>query len=256
MGGNLSSELKSSKYRKREVVDLRKMEIDKLPPTIGTLLCKQLLLAENDLTTLPEEIGKLVNVEVLDASKNRITSIPIEVGQIKSLKELFLNNNKLFCTPLPAKLGDLRQLTKLDLSGNQLDELPVDLSNLEHLEYFDLSDNQLQSFPMEFEPAQGVASRDLWMDQVAGAQRLAQSAHYIAKPDRSARSTVHTQRQLQQASDAPRGVVPHDLTDRPRPQGEPTSPIRAIARQLACTQEAQHQKSTDLSLANGYWIAL
>ncbi|EGG17880.1 leucine-rich repeat-containing protein [Cavenderia fasciculata] len=151
MGGNLSSDLKSSKYRKREIVDLRKMEIDKLPPTIGALLCKELLLAENDLTTLPEEIGKLSNVQVLDVSKNRITSIPLEIEELShmvSLTELDLKvNPPLSYVP---SLANLRQLKKLSIRNLQISHLPMGVGLLSELQELDMRDNpQLKEVPYD-----------------------------------------------------------------------------------------------------------
>ena len=64
MGSGLPKYLSKGKVKKMETVDLHKQNIAELPPNVGGLKCKQLLLAENDLTSLPSEIGKMANVEV------------------------------------------------------------------------------------------------------------------------------------------------------------------------------------------------
>lgn len=147
MGSNLAKEL--DKNKKKESVDLRKRGIQELPPNISNLKCKELLLAENDITTLPDEIGKMAYLETLDASNNRLNGLPFEIGQIRTLKELNLSYNKLFFSPLSPALGKLASLTKLDLSNNQLDELPSELGNLASLQTFILANNQLKVFPPE-----------------------------------------------------------------------------------------------------------
>jgi Leucine-rich repeat (LRR) protein len=150
MGNAVDKEFK--KYKNKETVDVRKKGVQELPENIGKFLakCKELVLAENDITTLPDDIGKLPNLLILDASNNRINGLPFEIGQLKTLKELNLANNKLFFAPLTPELGKLKDLTKLDLSNNQLDDLPAELGNLASLEWFNLSHNQVKVIPPEF----------------------------------------------------------------------------------------------------------
>jgi Leucine-rich repeat (LRR) protein len=147
MGNALAKDFE--KLKKKEVVDLRKRALTELPTTIGLLRCKELILAENDVVTIPDEIGKLPNLEILDFSNNRINSIPPEIGDLKLLRELIIHNNKLFFSPLTPDLGRLSALNKLDLSHNQIEELPVEIGNLENLETFILSHNAIKFLPPE-----------------------------------------------------------------------------------------------------------
>lgn len=87
MGNSAAKEIE--KHKKKEVVDLRKKGITELPPAIGVLKCKELILAENDITTIPDEIGKLPNITHLDVSNNRLTGLPPDIGQLKTLKVSF-----------------------------------------------------------------------------------------------------------------------------------------------------------------------
>lgn len=105
MGAGLDKELQSKKVKRAETVDLHGRMVTALPAAIGGLGCKTLILADNDLTSLPPEIGKLAKVEVLDASKNRLNALPPEIGDLKTLRQLFLANNKLFFSPLTPKIG-------------------------------------------------------------------------------------------------------------------------------------------------------
>jgi hypothetical protein len=48
---------------------------------------------------------------------------------------------------LPARLGDLRELTRLSLNSNQLAELPTSIGELEQLRILELYDNRLRALP-------------------------------------------------------------------------------------------------------------
>ena len=47
-------------------------------------------LNNNQLTSLPAEIGQLTSLTELYLSDNQLTSVPAEIGQLTSLKELDL----------------------------------------------------------------------------------------------------------------------------------------------------------------------
>lgn len=71
----------------------------------------------NNLTgSLPAEIRKLTNLEVLNASNNKMTGIPAEIGQLSKLKTANFTNNDL--SGLPLEIGNLKNLETLDLRGN------------------------------------------------------------------------------------------------------------------------------------------
>jgi Leucine-rich repeat (LRR) protein len=91
----------------------------------------QLSLASNRLSgTLPPELGRLTDLQVLGLSSNQLTgSIPSELEQLTNLLELSLNNNQL-SGALPQTLGQMTDLQYLDLSSNQLSgRLPCSLAN-------------------------------------------------------------------------------------------------------------------------------
>jgi internalin A len=93
-----------------------------------------------------------------------LTSLPAEIGQLTNLTMLDLSNNQL--TSLPAEIGQLTNLTMLDLSNNQLTSLPAEIGQLTNLTMLDLSNNQLTSLPAEIGQLTNLTMLDLRHNQL------------------------------------------------------------------------------------------
>ena len=52
-------------------------------------------LYSNQLSSLPESIGRLVNLQELFLSNNKLSSLPESIGRLASLLRLYLDNNQL-----------------------------------------------------------------------------------------------------------------------------------------------------------------
>jgi hypothetical protein len=134
-------------------LDLSEMELTELPEAIGQLIHLKVLklggiswMNENNrLTTLPESLSNLSQLQKLDLSNNQLTTLPESLGNLSKLQELYLSNNQL--TMLPESLGNLFHLQTLYLHKNQLTALPKSLGKLYQLQDLDLSDNQLTTLP-------------------------------------------------------------------------------------------------------------
>ncbi|WMV57682.1 hypothetical protein MTR67_051067 [Solanum verrucosum] len=117
-----------------------------LGPTLQTLV-----LRENGFTgPIPNELGNLTHLRVLDLHKNNLNgSIPISLGRITGLNIMDLNQNHLTGS-IPSTLMSCHSLIKLDLSRNRLSgSIPDSIHNLNNLILLDLSYNSLTSpFPM------------------------------------------------------------------------------------------------------------
>ncbi|XP_064325268.1 E3 ubiquitin-protein ligase LRSAM1 isoform X3 [Phalacrocorax carbo] len=109
---------------------------------------KVLIIHTNNLTSLvPKSCSllSLITVKVLDLHDNQLASLPDNIGQLTSLQVLNLERNLLKC--LPQSIGDLAQLQMLNVKGNRLKELPATVSGLRSLRTLDISENMLQELP-------------------------------------------------------------------------------------------------------------
>ncbi|KAF8406739.1 hypothetical protein HHK36_008831 [Tetracentron sinense] len=149
----LESSVTSSGYSEKDSVSQNGLKIDptKLARLIEETSMKgsMNLYLQNKLMDqvewLPDSIGKLSSLVVLDLSENWITALPTTIGGLSSLMSLDLHSNRIL--KLPKSIGDLLCLIYLDLGGNRLTSLPSTLGQLAHLEELDLRANNLSFLP-------------------------------------------------------------------------------------------------------------
>ena len=130
-----------------------------------------LTLRGNWLTgTIPNELGNLVNLDMLDLDHNQLAgAIPPELGNLSNLRSLYLNYNEL-TGAIPSELGDLDSLKGLWLADNDLTgTIPPELGDLTNLEWFALSDNELTgAIPREFGTLDNLIGIGLSGNQLTG----------------------------------------------------------------------------------------
>ena len=96
-----------------------------------------LVLADNDLTELSNQIGRLRSLRMLDMGHNKLAGVPDELGRLEALTDfLYLHDNQL--ASVPASIGELRELRQIDLRGNPLTTLPAAIARLPKLDKLDL----------------------------------------------------------------------------------------------------------------------
>lgn len=123
-------------------------------------------LNNKSLTSIPSEIGLLVNLRELNLSSNYLTELPEELFSLKDLRELNLSSNYL--KSLPDEIGNFHKLQILDLSYSYYDKLPDGLCRLQSLELLNLSYNQeLLELPEEFGNLRNLRSLDLTFTSVS-----------------------------------------------------------------------------------------
>jgi len=143
------------------------------------------------LKLIPKEIGYLVNLEVLDASKNELTTdlFPAEIGRLRKLKQLFLSGNSLTSLPeevkgigaslieldvsnngmhdLGEEIGAFVNMTRLKAGGNNYQKLPSTIGLCTKLEDIDVHDNKLHELPAEFGELQNCKKMELSNNMLA-----------------------------------------------------------------------------------------
>lgn len=102
------------------------------------------LLFNNVNGVIPESIGTLSNLRILELSFNKISGeLPESIGQLTNLELLAFNGNILHGR-IPESIGNLKNLKQLHLSSNFLTgELPGSMIYLKNLEVFNVFDNKL-----------------------------------------------------------------------------------------------------------------
>ena len=114
------------------LLNLSDKRITSIPKEIGLLVnLRQLYLSANKIGVIPKEIGFLVKLEVLYLFDNKITSIPKEIGLLVNLHGLYLHSNQIEI--IPKEIGLLDNLLILDLKNNPIFEIPKEVSSLKNL---------------------------------------------------------------------------------------------------------------------------
>ncbi|NXD02733.1 LRSM1 ligase, partial [Certhia familiaris] len=135
-----------------DTLDISRCELSEVPhgafATCKVLQKKVLIIHTNNLTSLvPKSCSllSLITVKVLDLHDNQLASLPADIGQLTALQVLNLERNLL--KSLPESIGDLAQLQVLNVKGNRLGELPGSVRGLRSLQVLHVSGNVLQELP-------------------------------------------------------------------------------------------------------------
>ena len=94
------------------------------------------------LTSLPVEIGNLVNLQQLNLTTNQLTSLPVEIGKLVNLQSLILVNNKL--TSLPVEILNIINTLYISNTSYKINNISYDT---EFLIFRDLNKN-LENLPL------------------------------------------------------------------------------------------------------------
>jgi Leucine-rich repeat (LRR) protein/WD40 repeat protein len=188
-------------------LDLRDNQLTSLPAEIGKLSAlKGLQVSHNKLTFLPAELGQLSMLENLWVDDNQLTSLPAEVGNLSALQLLAVSNNYLIS--LPVEAGQLSVLQQLRADNNQLTSLPAEVGNLTSLQRLHADNNQLISLPVE------IGSLSKLQELAVNGNRLRTPPPEIIKqgtaailaylrdlPQQSNSSSMHHQHQLNESAE-------------------------------------------------------
>ncbi|XP_038638560.1 E3 ubiquitin-protein ligase LRSAM1 isoform X3 [Scyliorhinus canicula] len=137
-----------------DILDISKCELSEIPVSVFSmcrvLQKKVLIIHTNHLSTLlPKScnIQDLSMLKILDLHDNQLTSLPEDMGHLVSLQVLNVEQNHL--KSLPNSLATLTQLQTLNVKANRIRKVPESLSGLRSLRTFDVSQNRVQVLPQD-----------------------------------------------------------------------------------------------------------
>jgi len=97
------------------------------------------------LADLPEALGSLKNLKIIDVSKNNLSWIPKSFVDLSSLEFCNFSQNSILMLPLD--IETMPRLTHLLAANNMIAELAENLHLLKTLQTLDLYDNQISTVP-------------------------------------------------------------------------------------------------------------
>lgn len=143
--------------------------LESFPPELFELsdTLRLLDLSGNRLSSLPADLSRFRNLEILFCSQNRFEIVPEVLGECPRLEMVGFKSNRIRTVSasalptrlrwliltdndldaLPASLGERDRLQKLMLAGNRLKTLPDSLCQHPRLELLRIAANRLESLP-------------------------------------------------------------------------------------------------------------
>ncbi|XP_061828457.1 DISP complex protein LRCH3 isoform X1 [Nerophis lumbriciformis] len=127
--------------------DISRNRLSELPVEVCLLVSLESLnVYQNCVRSLPDHMINLQALTYLNLSRNQLSVLPVVLCSLP-LKVLIACNNKLVA--LPEEVGQLRHLTELDVSCNEIRTLPSQVGQLEALRDLNIRRNHLVTLPPE-----------------------------------------------------------------------------------------------------------
>lgn len=126
-------------------LNLKKNALEVLPEEIGALeMLRVLDVSENRLSgPLPAALGNLIHLEELDFSENEVTEMPATIGSLKKLSKLIAFKNKM--SKLPDAIGECEALSEVNFFNNKLIKVPAKMADLTNLDDLNVAGNKLKT---------------------------------------------------------------------------------------------------------------
>ncbi|BFO66733.1 leucine-rich repeat domain-containing protein [Chryseobacterium sp. KCF3-3] len=123
-------------------------ETDSIPKWITKFDKLKILYVSNyqkKIKTIPNDIGKLKNLEQIDLPRNSISYIPMSLFNLIKLKRLNLEENLL--ANLPSDIKKLKKITILSLGNNPISILPNEICSLDSLKMLPIENTNISELP-------------------------------------------------------------------------------------------------------------
>ncbi|MEZ0254989.1 MAG: leucine-rich repeat domain-containing protein [Chthoniobacter sp.] len=102
-------------------------------------------LNRNQITSIPDEIAALKNVDFLYFEYNQLSTLPRALTQMDSLIGMYFTGNRF--TEIPPFVFDMTRLRKLQFAKNHLTVLPPEIGHLTRLIHFNIGENEIAKLP-------------------------------------------------------------------------------------------------------------
>lgn len=142
------------------VLDISNNSLSSLPPEIGLMTTlRKLLLVGNPMRSLRSSLVNGPTPTLLKYLRSRLPSdedsaakTPAKEDLISMARRMSLTSKevslgKLGLTAVPSEVWESNDITKVDLSGNSIEELPIELTSCVSLETLILSTNKIKDWP-------------------------------------------------------------------------------------------------------------
>jgi len=145
-----------------EELYLKENLLEELPDRLhkSLPLLSNMYLHRNNILRLPEDLGNMQSLTVLDLSKNHLKDVPESIKNLSALKTLDLSHNQL--TELDENIFKISSIEYLVAVGNQIKSLPNSVSNLTNLFGLYLSRNLIGVIPERL--ADCINMHELYLD--------------------------------------------------------------------------------------------
>ena len=104
-------------------------------------------LSNKGLNKLPEYVLEMTELTELDISENNLEgALPSQIAKLKNLEKLDVSGNDM--TGIPAEIGQLEKLEELSYADNNITGLPLEIGNLDNLKELDLRGNDYSEYDL------------------------------------------------------------------------------------------------------------
>ncbi|NBW37270.1 MAG: WGR domain-containing protein [Cytophagia bacterium] len=125
-------------------IDADKIDLNSLLAEIKYDKLKYLEIYDCQITSLPDSIVSMKNLEQLSLRNNKLSDLPEKLKNLSALKYLSLEENNL--TEMPEVIQKLSKLESLDIYSNKISKLSSGILSLKNLESISLDSRLFEDF--------------------------------------------------------------------------------------------------------------